>query len=206
MDKHSHSVSRVALPGHMELDRANWVARSDGRGMVRLGAVAAGHSLPDIGSPSVAPAAAQDQPATTFWWAVFASVMEGFALYGASLHPTAAVPVHAMLDAVRESRPPSADRTPPAPAKSVSDGAGNSGNIVLFDRVPPRDARPARSWLRSLGAALGTVMALPAHWRREWEIRQAVAALMEFDDRTLRDIGIHGRSEIERMVRYCRDC
>ncbi|MBR1068222.1 DUF1127 domain-containing protein [Bradyrhizobium liaoningense] len=162
--------------------------------------------MPDIGSPSVAPAAAQDQPATTFWWAVFASVMEGFALYGAALHPTAAVPVHAMLDAVRESRPPSADLTPPAPAKSVSDGAGDGGNIVLFDRAPPRDARPARSWLHSLGVALGTVMALPAHWRREWEIRKAVAGLMEFDDRTLRDIGINGRSEVEWMVRYCRDC
>ncbi|MDI3564025.1 DUF1127 domain-containing protein [Bradyrhizobium sp. Arg816] len=204
MKKHSLGVSRVALPGNMGLDGANWVARSDSRGMVSLRAIAAGHSLPDIGSPSVAPPAAQDQPATTFWWAVFASVMEGFALYGAALHPTAAVPVQAMLDAVRESRPPSADRTPPAPAKS--DGAGDSGNIVLFDRVPPRDARPARSWLHALGAALGTVMALPAHWRREWEIRRAVAGLMEFDDRTLRDIGINGRSEVERVVRYCRDC
>ncbi|MHC2292431.1 uncharacterized protein YjiS (DUF1127 family) [Bradyrhizobium barranii subsp. barranii] len=206
MKKHSLGVSRVALPGNMGPDGANWVARSDGRGMVSLRAIAAGHSLPDIGSPSVAPAAAQDQPATTFWWAVFASVMEGFALYGAALHPTAAVPVHAMLDAVRDSRPPSADLTPPAPAKSVSDGAGDSGNIVLFDRAPPRDARPARSWLHSLGVALGTVMALPAHWRREWEIRKAVAGLMEFDDRTLRDIGINGRSEVEWMVRYCRDC
>ncbi|MBR0822655.1 DUF1127 domain-containing protein [Bradyrhizobium liaoningense] len=190
----------------MELDGANWAARSDGRGMVRLGAAAAMPRLPEIGSSPDVPPARQDRPVTTFWRAVFASLMEGFVLYGASLHPTAAVPVQAMLDAVRESRPPSADRTPPAPAKSVSDGAANSGNIVRFDRVPPRDARPARSWLHSLGAALGTVMALPAHWRREWEIRKAVAGLMEFDDRTLRDIGINGRSEVERMVRYCRDC
>jgi hypothetical protein len=30
--------------------------------------------------------------------------------------------------------------------------------------------------------------------------------LMEFDDRTLRDIGIPCRSGIEQVVRYGRDC
>jgi uncharacterized protein YjiS (DUF1127 family) len=116
-----------------------------------------------------------------------------------------------MLEATRDCRSPSAGREPAE--KSGNDGADNNGNdnngnIVRLDRAEPRDARLERSWNRlgSLGATLGTLMDLPAHWRREREIRKAVAALMEFDDRTLRDLGISGRSDIERVVRYCRDC
>jgi uncharacterized protein YjiS (DUF1127 family) len=44
------------------------------------------------------------------------------------------------------------------------------------------------------------------HWWREREINQAVAALSQYDDRTLRDLGINGRADIERVVRHCRDC
>jgi uncharacterized protein YjiS (DUF1127 family) len=40
----------------------------------------------------------------------------------------------------------------------------------------------------------------------EREIKKAVTALAEFDDRTLRDMGIPHRSQIEQVVRYCRDC
>jgi 3-hydroxy-9,10-secoandrosta-1,3,5(10)-triene-9,17-dione monooxygenase len=49
-------------------------------------------------------------------------------------------------------------------------------------------------------------VALWTHWRREREIKSAVAALAKYDERTLRDLGIHGRADIERMVRCCRDC
>jgi uncharacterized protein YjiS (DUF1127 family) len=31
-------------------------------------------------------------------------------------------------------------------------------------------------------------------------------ALAQFDERTLRDMGIASRSEIEQVVRYCHDC
>jgi len=44
-----------------------------------------------------------------------------------------------------------------------------------------------------------------AKWRREREIKKAVTALAEFDDRTLRDTGIPHRSQIEQIVRYGRD-
>jgi uncharacterized protein YjiS (DUF1127 family) len=47
---------------------------------------------------------------------------------------------------------------------------------------------------------------LAEHGRREREIKKAVAALAKLDDRTLRDIGIPRRSQIEQVVRYCRDC
>ena len=60
---------------------------------------------------------------------------------------------------------------------------------------------------RSLLAFLYDATArLWAHWRREREIKRAVAALTQFDDRTLRDMGISSRSEIEQVVRYCHDC
>ena len=44
-----------------------------------------------------------------------------------------------------------------------------------------------------------------AKWRREREIKKAVAALAEYDDRVLRDMGIPDRSSIEQIVRYGRD-
>jgi uncharacterized protein YjiS (DUF1127 family) len=59
------------------------------------------------------------------------------------------------------------------------------------------------SWWAALGE---TAAALLMHWRREREIHRAVAALSDYDDRTLRDLGINGRADIERVVRYCRDC
>jgi uncharacterized protein YjiS (DUF1127 family) len=43
-------------------------------------------------------------------------------------------------------------------------------------------------------------------WRREREIRRAIDGLAKLDDRTLRDIGIPDRSQIDPVVRYCRDC
>ena len=44
-----------------------------------------------------------------------------------------------------------------------------------------------------------------ARWRREREIKKAVATLAEFDDRTLRDIGIPHRSQIEHAARCGRN-
>jgi len=45
-----------------------------------------------------------------------------------------------------------------------------------------------------------------AYWRREREVKKAVEALAQFDDRTLRDMAISSRSEIEQAVRFCHDC
>jgi uncharacterized protein YjiS (DUF1127 family) len=50
--------------------------------------------------------------------------------------------------------------------------------------------------------------AIASRWRRwhhEHEIRRSIAVLEELDDRLLRDIGVHHRSEIEHAVRYGRD-
>jgi uncharacterized protein YjiS (DUF1127 family) len=44
-----------------------------------------------------------------------------------------------------------------------------------------------------------------ANRHREREVKEAVAALAEYDDRTLRDMGIPSRSQIEQIVRHGRD-
>ena len=80
--------------------------------------------------------------------------MEGFALYGAALHPTAAAPVQAMLEATRDCRSPSAGREPAE--KSGNDGADNNGNdnngnIVRLSRRATRCATGAE--LKSAGVA-----------------------------------------------------
>lgn len=77
--------------------------------------------------------------------------------------------------------------------------SGNANHAV--SRHDPRDGR----WnlLASHDDGLATLW---AHWRRERQIRKAVAALAQFDERSLRDMGISGRSEIEQVVRYCHDC
>ncbi|MBR0784874.1 DUF1127 domain-containing protein [Bradyrhizobium iriomotense] len=159
---------------------------------------------PDDAQP-VLQAAAPDREVSLIRSVAFA-FMEGFALYGAALHPSAAMPVHAILAARRDWQPYPEAGEPEKPVQN-GDGRGtcSTGNVVKFDRALPREAQPERrwSWLRSAGEMLTVLL---SHVRREREVRRAVAALTELDDRTLRDLGIRGRSEIERMVRYCRDC
>jgi uncharacterized protein YjiS (DUF1127 family) len=146
-----------------------------------------------------------ERDASTFWWEAFAFFMEGFALYGAALHPTATIPVEAMLAARKNWQPHSDDGELQEPAQNgARDRGASKGGVVTLDRVRPHDAQPEHrwTWLRSLGE---TWTVLSTRLRREREIKRAVVALRELDNRALRDLGIGGRSDIERMVRYCRD-
>ena len=143
-------------------------------------------------------AEADDAPAS-LWWSVLASFAEGFGAYGVALYPTADFPVHTVLAAKRDFL---RDHGGPAHA---SGPLPEDGNVVQRGDGAGPDARPGRhrSWLTFIhdkGASLW------AHRRREREIKRAVAALGQFDDRTLRDMGIPSRSEIEQVVRYCHDC
>jgi uncharacterized protein YjiS (DUF1127 family) len=58
----------------------------------------------------------------------------------------------------------------------------------------------------SFDASLPRISSLWTHWRNEREIKRAVRALTQFEDQTLRDMGIPERSQIELTVRFCRDC
>ncbi|WFU78464.1 DUF1127 domain-containing protein [Bradyrhizobium sp. CIAT3101] len=170
------NVVRVVRPLEMEAGRIADISdrrRSDRRDRaVRPG------TLGDAPRP-LKPSAEADRP-TSWWSAVLLSVMEGFALYGAALHPNATFPVEAMPRTV----------PPGSPRPDVS------ARIDL-------NARRHWSWWSALGE---TTAVLWKHWRREREISRAVVALSSYDDRTLRDLGINGRADIERVVRYCRDC
>lgn len=197
MKTHSHGVVRVVRSDVAGPDRPGRVAWSDGRGRVRLDPGLAARQAPAL------PVAEPDRKATAFFWEVFTFFMEGFAIYGAALHPNATMPLHTMLAAERDLQP-----QPDALVPAQNSGRGEAecnGKVVPLDRVRPPGARLERRW-NWLRVAAERMSALPTDLRREREIRRAVAALMELDDRTLRDIGILGRADIERMVRYCHDC
>jgi uncharacterized protein YjiS (DUF1127 family) len=199
MKTQPQSAARVVRLNATELDGPGWLARSGGRGLVRSGSGrTAMQGVAEIGPRPAQPEAEPEREVSTFWWVVFAW-MEGFALYGAALHPTAAMPVHAILAARRALEP--------QPEEPLQDSASaeSNGNVVKLDRVRPIEAKPERHW-KWLRSARARVAAWPAQLRREREVRRAVAALRELDDRTLRDLGICGRAEIEWTVRYCHDC
>jgi uncharacterized protein YjiS (DUF1127 family) len=81
-------------------------------------------------------------------------------------------------------------------------GLRDNRGIALEKRLSiERSSGP--NWLTMAWNAIANRL---RNWHREREIRKAAATLAELDDRTLRDIGIPHRSEIEQVVRYCRDC
>jgi uncharacterized protein YjiS (DUF1127 family) len=174
-----------------------------------------GPDLADLNSlPDVTPSMAAGRQKTTVWSPVIRSFMEDFALYGTSVHLTACFPVtlHSDEEKILRARDISArtisprlerntnQATPAGPAAAFADNSLRK----LNDVKSPRIGRSNRwNWL---SLPWEVVVTLWTYGRREREIRRAVAALAELDDRTLRDIGIPHRSHIEQVVRYCHDC
>ena len=188
--------------------------------------------LADVNAPpAVMPAVTRaDRQNTASWPSMFTFFMEGFALYGASYglrHAAATSPV--------ESCPTEANAPQPEESSScerrrfiaiVSSNSEVTGSELENDtkrngrgsEAPSEhtglagfygspsfdtDRSNHRNWLTKPWTAIASRW---AHWHREREIKKAVAGLAEFDDGTLRDIGIPHRSQIEQVVRYCRDC
>ena len=194
MQNAAPNVNRAVRRVQSVIGEGASAARSRDGGIHRLHQVRAARSdqqpLAPIAEPSPSPASP--------WRVALEFVMEGFAMYGASLHPTAAMPVQLIR---ASSRPDftgaqwSADHDRRASQRSRDD-----------DPVESARADVDRSYLWSRpGALAGTIKALWTHWRREWEISRAVSALSQYDDRMLRDLGIHGRADIERAVRCWHD-
>ena len=163
---------------------------------------AATPSLPESGPAPIAAIARNDDAPTSLWWSVLASFAEGFGAYSVALYPTADFPVQAILVPRKEplQHPGSRElaatdgRETDLLTQNIQLGSGST----LDERLPRH--RNLLALIYDAGAALW------AHWRREREIKRAVEALSQFDDRTLRDIGISSRAEIEQVVRYCHDC
>jgi len=125
----------------------------------------------------------------SLWRSVLASFVEGFGAYGMAFGPTAYVPHRAVATVGVAS--PQRIRID----EVVLQATGGSGE------------GSRRSWpRRALDFMAGAVSGCAAHWRRERDIKRAVAALDQLDDRMLRDMGIPSRTEIEQVVRYCHDC
>ena len=183
---------------------------------IRVYGTPGGHDLPDdrTGGQPETPAdasrlavpLAEADRATGWWSAVLLFFMEGFALYGAALYPITAFSVEIAPTTALARSPRPIVRGPRVVTHEQSGSQPSKhGNVVELQRAAWADPRPRRRW--SWWAALGeTVAVLLTHWRRERAIKRAVAALNEYDERTLRDLGIHGRADIERVVRHCRDC
>src|SRR5690606_28829730 len=83
--------------------------------------------------------------------------------------------------------------------KAFGGGRGDRRFDAAADDTAAVAARPPERWARRLR---GVVSFLWAAWRREMECARGVRALQQLDDRSLRDIGIGHRSDIEYMVRY----
>jgi uncharacterized protein YjiS (DUF1127 family) len=170
--------------------------------------------------PSIGPESAReaDHPPVSSWSVVFAYLMEGFVLYGASLHPNG-FPVE--LPRMEDNVPRPADElSPPRGRRAVVPySAGPEEVTEAHVEQTSGDAGIAFVDVGRLGskgsASIGVVrraarefrnlIARPWNdWRHEREIKSAVRALAEFDDRTLRDMGIGDRAQIEHTVRHGR--
>lgn len=163
---------------------------------------AARPSLPESGPAPTAAIAGNDDAPTSLWWSVLASFAEGFGAYSVALYPTADFPVQAILVPRKEPLQHPGSRELAATDERETDLLTQNiqlGSGSTLDEQLPRH-RNLLALIYDAGAALW------AHWRREREIKRAVEALAQFDDRTLRDIGISSRAEIEQVVRFCHDC
>ena len=173
--------------------------------------------------PATRPATAE---ADAIWPSAFWSFLEGFALYGASLHGLATTAVTTITSEVGARRPQEFPRR--ERRKSISLVSSSScADITVLERedVIDRTAFGTRmpsttdgfvysarqvdryrlvhpGWLAMIWRATASRW---AKWRREREVKEAVAALAQYDERTLRDMGIPHRSQIEQIVRNGRD-
>jgi len=164
---------------------------------------AARSDLPESSPAALSTIARAGYARTSLCLSVLAAFAEGFGAYGVALYPTADFPLQAILVERRESlqRPRNRELAAAGHAHEVELPSENIrfGGDSTPDTPPP--------WYRNLPTSIyDRAAAFWAHWRREREIKKAVAALAQFDDRSLRDMGISSRSEIEQVVRYCRDC
>jgi hypothetical protein len=164
--------------------------------------------------------------ADAVWQSVLRFFIEGFSLYGASVHwvaTTAVTTIANEVDARQRQKSTSSERQESVSLASLHARA----EITLVERAGAADRTAFQTWTPSTSGEFAsparevdryeldqpgwpaviwrTVAGGWARWRREREIKKAVAALAEQDDRMLRDMGILHRSRIERILRYGRD-
>lgn len=193
-----------------------------GRQVVSEGSMPASqHGSPNSNAIGKRPTVAETSPSSPSW--PFRFFLQGEALYGAMLDPvglldikdvSANEDVSQQAESCRNSlcgvsRSVLFEVTGPDPEAGMVRKVPTAAQVAVSLAGPERGAAVASSppdpnrRILPLAAAAGWIW---QRWRREREIRRAVDALAKLDDRTLRDIGIPDRSQIDRVVRYCRDC
>jgi hypothetical protein len=170
--------------------------------------------------PETRPAMAQPD---AIWPSVYWFFLEGFALYGASVHGLATRAVTTITSEVGARRPPESSwrerRKSISPVLSASraemavveiEGAADR-TAFGSEMSSTRDAAAREvdryrfvhpGWLNATWRAIASRW---TNWRREREINKIIAAVAEYDDRMLRDMGFSHRSQIEQIVRNGRD-
>jgi hypothetical protein len=136
-------------------------------------------------------ASATNHRQTGFWSLLINSLMEGFALYGASVHSVVLFPVE----------PYPGEEQSPAP-KDIAVRRWHGPIRVISSTQDAASTRFDRDADRVMPAGFASAN----RSKRECEIQKATAALARLDDRTLVSLGIPHRSYIEQTVRYCHDC
>lgn len=156
MKTHPHLV-RLVGPDDTEFDGQELAAWSDDRGTARLGSGGIARQDPTDTTSHPPPAEAEPAHDLVKLWSVIFAFMEGLALYGAALHPAAAMPAHTILAARRDWKPGQETAEPAEPVHSSGrDDAERNANAVKCGCVLPRDAQPGRrwNWLRSISEML----------------------------------------------------
>jgi len=210
----SNSQSAIAaVRRHGTPEQASQVAARDSRDILP--------ELTSAESSEATPAMAQaDATRLSMFWLF----LEGFTVYGASLPGFATTAVTAIGSEIGARQP--LERSRRQPASLVPSSARAEMTVLEREdaidrtsfgkRIPSRrDGRqfPAGKvdryrfvhpgWLSMIWRAIASGW---AERRREREIQRAVAALADYDDRMLLDMGISHRSQIEQIVRNGRDC
>ena len=157
-------------------------------------------TTPDL-VPSITPSA---EPSNTSLWSsllssIRESIVERVALYGASTHPAGFL-VDRYFSTEELMKTANEDSSETCYAPSVASASVTSKRLwhPAFVVAPQRQ----RLWG---GSSRNPVATLWAQWRRERDIKNAVAALEQCDDRVRRDMGIPHRSGIKRVIRYYRN-
>ena len=206
----------AAVRRHSSPEQASHIAQPDRR-----------HSYAKPPTAGISEAEANMLPETSpameapdaIWPSLHRFLLEGFALYGASVHRLAASAATANTSEVGARQPPEPSwRERPKSIALVSSAARAEmavlesedavDRIVVGSGIPSTRDVTARDidryrfvhpgWLTRTWRAIASRW---VNWRRERAINKVVASLAEYDDRMLQDMGFPNRSQIVRNGR-----
>jgi uncharacterized protein YjiS (DUF1127 family) len=187
-----HSSERLLIPAGLYIafdDEETTAAVAGDRDTARKGSSRTALHLAYVNPDATTMTPEKDPEHRTVWSKILNFVIEGLTISGASLHP--------MDEFLRD------DRWPDAKNKPQEIMSPDGQRVTVMFPVPSPAVAPGWNWWAS---SREVAAAIAAHLRKERDIKRAVDALSELDDKTLQDIGIPHRSRIEYVVRYCHDC